>query len=71
MEDKEDDKKQGSCEQKWSHKFVNDTWPRDDDLTEKSAGILPLYFVGYIAFTVNSLNDHNLDKSLSLNFKLE
>ena len=27
MEDKEDDKKQGSCEQRWSHKFVNDTWP--------------------------------------------
>ena len=26
MEDKEDDKKQGSCEQRWSHKFVNDTW---------------------------------------------
>ena len=29
MEDKEDDKKQGSCEQRWSHKFVNDTWPRE------------------------------------------
>lgn len=25
MEDKEDDKKQGSSEQRWSNKFVNDT----------------------------------------------
>ena len=36
MEDKEDDKKQGSCEQRWSHKFVNDTWSKEKDA--KSGG---------------------------------
>ena len=38
MEDKEDDKKQGSCEQRWSHKFVNDTWPREKRRQPKVRG---------------------------------